>query len=808
MANYAINNVITLGSRTDPLYRYTPRQLVLNGTTGVFSADVIGNELAIDTFSFTVRYNQDAPTAYRDVDGKVYRDVNGKIYLTRGDKVSARDYLRDVAYGTPCWWDVGTRRIAKGYVSSIERVGKYAWKVTCMSGIGLLADKIHTGGVYDGATFSSVFNSIVGSSFVTTRNVDPSGAAIWASRVYGWLPYDSARANLHRLLFAMGAALIPIKVARSQYDYSLQYLSMTPTTVPDGRVALGGSVTMRTPATGAEVTEHAFSPLDTDAVTLFDNTTGDAEAASNLTVIFPDPIQTATLATTGTLAINERGVNYAVVSGKGTLTGKPYTHSRSLVTAGDTSGDTQNVKRVTDNCLISTANSINVANRVLAYYQGARTVKAKLMLKNERPGDNLQLTDAWGDELTAYLARMELSITSILAASVELVEGYVPEWNGNNFTHLQLMTASGSWTVPDGVNIIRTVLFQGGAGGQGGCAGHDGWGGSPSEGDPADGQLARVYDQADPPYYPVPSDHTIVEVRSFVYGADRQRGEPGGAAGAPGANGRIMVVTAAVQPGDVLTYSVGSGGIGGAKRANGATGGGLGTEGGHTTVTCYRGGAAIWSATSADGAQSEVGYRDVIGGNVYGLPGEAGHDGGSGGTSDANSTQFANTGAGGNKGGDVGEWHGANGGKGISVDGGWGFVGVTPDTASGGGGGGAAWGARGTVGGKAHYTKTAITADEPEFTIYSGKGGDGATALPPSKPTYGQGGGGGNGGGSGGNVGGTTVFVWSGHEQNAAQDFLGLRLNGYVPINIYGGGKAGDGSKGGDGGDGAGLIYY
>lgn len=714
----------------------------------------------------------------------------GRILLCKA--YTGKEYLTDVAFGTPCWWSVDGTVMAKGYVKTIERTSRRSWQITCCSGVGLLDEKYHAGGIYDGAKARDVLASIIGSSFpygITT--------GVGNTLIYGWLPYDTARANLHRLLFAIGASL----TKGVNVDYNVVYLSESIKTVPSSRVALGGSVKLQLPATGVEVTEHSFSYLPdiTEPVTLYDNSQGDTGVANHLTVVFPDPVEPESLTSTGSLTIEERDVNFAVVSGVGTLTGIPYIHNRTVVAVGDVSGS--RVKRVTDNALVSAANSINVARRVLSYFQSAETISAKIQLSGEQPGNNLRLTDAWGEPVLAYLSKMTVSVTGVKAASCELVEGYFPGNNGNKFTHRVVITADGTWTVPEGVDVVRVVLIQGGSGGSGGQNGHDGWGGFPSEGDPLDGQLSRVYDYAEPPVYPVPGDHTIVEVRSYVYGADRQRGEPGGAAGIPGASGKILVTTQGVAEGDVLTFTVGAGGAGG------ASGGGFGAVGGETSVICSTA-AEPWEASSADGAISEIGYHDTLGNVDLALPGEVGHDGGAGGTSDAQSTQFANSGAKGNNGKAVGQYAGGAGGKGVAVDGGWGFIGGTNDTASGGGGGGAAWGARGGAGGNARYIKTFISDEEPRFNIFSGAGGNGANAVAPAKPAYGCGGGGGNGGGSGGNVGGTLVFVWQSLEANAAQDFLGLRTNGYVPVYRYGGGLGGSGSAGGDGGDGVAIIYY
>lgn len=768
MATYALDNNIRLGSLDDPSYIYRNRQIVLNSPRGTFSLDTIGNELSVDEFSFIVRYNDDVTMAYSPTNADVYVDTNNRIYLVASTgRTPAREYLTDVVYGTPVWWYVAGAKFAKGYVKSIDRVAKSQWKITCMSGIGLLNDKTHVGGLYTGALCRNVVADLVGGAFAY-------GIAneVGNTRIYGWLPYDTARNNLHRLLFAIGASL----QQGINVDYNIIYLGSNTVTVPSSRVALGGSVQLQIPATGAEVTEHGFSALASDeVVSLYDNTQGDAGTANNLTVVFSDPMHD--LSTTGTLVINESGVNYAVVSGTGTLTGKKYTHSKSIVAVGDTTSAARNIKRVEDNCLVSTANSWNVAQRVFSYYQSAKTVKAKMLLNSEKPGQNLAMTDAFGEAVNAYLSKMEVLVTTVKGASCELIEGYTPDYQGNNFTQRALIDANGTWTVPDGVTMIRIVLIGGGSGGTGGYDGKRGMGGRPDPFFPKDYQFSSDND-------------TELGLFAWYWNGGNQNPVPGGAAGSPGASGSILVSTVAVNPGDVLTFDIGAGGAGGAKN------GGDGATGLPTSVSSSAG----WTFTSADGVPSEIGYRDVIGNITLALPGEAGHQGGAGGMSDT--VDFtACKGGNGLAGGSVGQWRGGRGGKGNT----WDLIGglnAKPCKISAGGGGGAAWGANGGDGSPAE--KLSNTG----YGWYrSGKPGNGANASAPDKPTYGCGGGGGNGGGSGGNCAGMTGYYAEGTSPADAFE-IGWGDDTTAPFDKDKGGKPGNGSIGGDGGDGCGILYY
>ena len=72
--------------------------------------------------------------------------------------------------------------------------------------------------------------------------------------VFGWLPYDTRRNNLHRLLIAYGASLLRTD---ETVDYVIGWLEMPDDAaiIPDSRIAINGKTEYELPATGVEVTE-------------------------------------------------------------------------------------------------------------------------------------------------------------------------------------------------------------------------------------------------------------------------------------------------------------------------------------------------------------------------------------------------------------------------------------------------------------------------------------------------------------------------------------------------------------------------
>ena len=774
-------NDIYIGDVEEPLYHFTNAQLTGDSLEGVFALDVIGNELSIDTFSIVVRWTEDDTyDGFETSDGDDFILANNDeltVLINETISPSLKDFLKELPYGTPIWWYVDSEFYCKGYLKSVDRVTKNGFKLTCTSGAGLLETIMHTGNLYQAAAITDVLASIIGGAFSYTVS-----NAVQTSRVYGRLPYDTCRSNLHRLLFATGAALMK---GDEDTDYVIDYLSEDITDVPASRVSIQGSVEYQLPSNRVEITEHAFFYLSTSPTdTLFDNRS--ETPADGLTIIFDSPVYVSSLATTGTLTISESGVNYAVVSGLGTLTGQYYVHTTQIdVLENRPNNEPIRVRRVTENELVTALNAKNVARRVLSYYQSAKNVKAKILLDGEQCGNLIRMTDAFGDITQAYLAKMDTLVTTVVGAQCQLVEGYQPGNNGNNFLHREAITVSGTWTVPldidvdeDGYAPVRIALIGGGNGGSGGYDGAEGaykYKGTSifDPGEPG-GEVSREF-------VPIIEDYNYMAY--YGYANQEQRTPAGGAAGSPGTQGKVYVIERKVQPGEVITFTIGAGGAGGARN------GGIGSAGTATSVSSTN----IGSASSADGLVTQ-GYFDPFNGDVLATAGQAGYAGGNGGRTDTVNF-YGNQGGNGLAGGSVAGYAGGNGGTGMKrvLD----SYETEISKVSGGGGGGAAYGANGSAGGSAvfvagHWVGDVYYGDR----MTSGGGGNGANAVAFPKPTYGCGGGAGNGGGGGGNCGGVAGYGGTGYPSGNSVEYKHV------------GGAGGRGSAGGAGGDGIGIIYY
>lgn len=726
------------GTPNSPEYAFERRDIKSRSLQVVTSVDVVGSELAADELYADVDYMVGEFIWFSPKDYYGVRTADGLIFATKDRAID----LTQIPFATPVWLMDGETIRYKLYFDNAERIDPRTYRLTVISGVGLLERKRHKGNYYASATVAEVLADIIGDTFAYT--IDENAAS---QRVSGLLLPDTSRHNLHLLMFAMGISLV------KDVDGGIRFEFLTQTdeyTIPASRIFLGGSISYQTPVTSVEVTEHTYYEFDDmDPVMLFDNTS--KPAVNHVLVEFDNAYHD--LATTGTLTINETGKTYAIITGIGVLTGVPYYHDARIVHLDNPDPDGgEDVVKCENDYLINGLNSLSVAKRMLAYYTSPQIVQLSVKMDGEKAGGKVTYADPYGDgNQTGYIVGAESVVTGFERATVKIVKDYTPTGQGNNYTARELITASGSWTIPPGVTKIRLAIIGAGTGGAGGYDGEDGAGA---------GDQAETIEVAD-------------EQLGFLNYHSWYRNQPlkkGGAAGTPGASGKIYVLDATVTPGEVLTIVVGIGGLGGARNG---TAGSAGTA---TTVSS----TSLGSLSSEDGIVSVAGFVDVFSGYAFGASGKRGYAGGDGGQTDTISLRGDNAAAG-LRGGSVRGNTGGAGGAAIRYD---------PQSgnpysygASGGGGGGAAFGHNGAAGGVGSRVQGALT---------TGAGGAGASADAPADAYYGCGGAGGNGGGAGGNAGGGYFNLADPDDEYTVAD----------------GGAGGNGSAGGKGGDGAVLIYY
>ena len=199
-----LTNDIYVGDIVSPTYHFRNPGVELGSYKGSFALDVIGNELSIDQFTVTVRWTEaDLYNHFitSEDDDFILGNDDDFLVLFRDDvSPQLKDFMKELPFGTPVWWYVDNTFYSKGYLKSVDRVSREGFKITCVSGVGLLDTDTHPGDLYQNASITDVLTSIIGGAFVYTV----SSAVQNNARIFGRLPYDTRRNNLHRLLFATG----------------------------------------------------------------------------------------------------------------------------------------------------------------------------------------------------------------------------------------------------------------------------------------------------------------------------------------------------------------------------------------------------------------------------------------------------------------------------------------------------------------------------------------------------------------------------------------------------------------------------
>lgn len=583
---------------------------------------------------------------------------------------------------TPLGYYYNGEIFATYYVNRVKRVGKSKYAIEAYDIIGVLSKQQHMGGIYTGQTAKEIIDEVCGDIEIVYD--DP----IINARLYGWLPIGTRRDNLRRVLFALGA------VAKSSRWGQLHIAVLSQNVVDElNKIGKGAEVDYPEPVGAILLTEHQFvKGVQANDETLFEGLTLDGDV-----ITFDEPVYEITAEG---IPLKTVHANYVVVgAGNGTISGKKYVHTKREIT--ETLGRGSEEAVYDDATLVSVTNSAAVLARLANYHSYADVITADTRQKSQIPGDSVNILHPYDLKLsTAFLLDRQVTVSRELVSYQRFLFGFVPpDPTEGVYNRVDVISASGTFTVPEGVTSLRIVLIGGGTGGTSGAKGENGKAGGVNQ----------------------------------TQGA----GGAGGVGGKAGTPGKVYQASFDVTPGQRFAVTVGAAGRGGAYSDNVQNDG-------------ASGGASIFGTyTSENGAISENGFYEEVSGLQYALPGEdgiagsAGTTGGSGNEPgpDAESTSVTYEGQ---------TWvSGLTGNiKYLTVDG------KAVAVAWGGGGGGAAVGANGADGSQGSVS--IISSIEAQYTAEGGVGGTGAvpTIQPKTAATGGSAGHGGHGGGGGGGGGG------------------------------------------------------
>lgn len=686
---FAIPNKIVIGDVESPILTFENDAIkeVLE-ETGI---SAVGEELYIDQFMPTIRYVLYVRYQIVPKDDNIYGGIlsaDGKIICSKWNYD-----LRDIPYGTPTRFYTNGRPTGIFYCESVTRESGDLFKFNCVSAVGMMDNQWHVGGVYTGKRFDAVLAEILGTEY--EYEIDPDVAQ---TQVYGWLPYDTRRNNLHQLLVAYGVIISKSDIGTMLFVFPNAHDTYD---IPRNRIFDNGSVKYGDTASRVEVTEHSYHYLSTAEDEVLYDTQGESLAETVVTFdhpVYPDSI---TVTGDGNMTISQKGTNYAIVQGSGILKGKPYVHNTKLLTKNNPNARTEKVVSVKNATLITMSNSDNCLARISEYYFNTTVITQPIVVNDERIGRRYNIENPFREKTKGFLSRMLTTTSSFRRAECDFIANYAPVASGASFGNraiLELTDEEQRWNIPESVyqkdvKQIRCVLIGRGTDGKSG----------------ADGEAGGTGD----------------DIGGGTGGA-------GGKGGNGGAGGKVLSMTVNCENLAFIRY----------KNVNG------------NTVVYV--GSDLYS--SANGHSSSSGFVELFSGAVYALPGNDGVDGADGGNGGKN-PPIGSTSQRATPGNDV-EYNGVTykGGKGGGTqDVGGGAVGISPNLTikfGGVGGGGAAYGANGHDGGTGGWE---WDSSGRSWDI-DGEGADALAALP-TLEGYGNGGNGGNGGGGGG--GGTVSYWWN-----------------------------------------------
>ncbi|MBR3240242.1 MAG: hypothetical protein IKF99_17605 [Oscillospiraceae bacterium] len=680
----AIPNRIVIGNDpSNPIVEFDNAAII--AVDSDTSISLVGEELYINQFEATVDYYVWIPYVFKPTDYDGFMGSDGYVLCTK------QNYdIRLLPYGTKITYYSGERIAGVFYVKTVERVQRAWYKIKAMSAIGLLDKQYHRGGIYTGAYFQDVLTEILGTDY----NYVVDGV-VAVQRVYGWLPYDTRRKNLYQLLLAYGVEIVLGDNGAMLFQFPQAEQAIP---IPTDRVFQGGKVIYDEPASLVEINEHSYhyDPA-VEEVQLFDNSSD--EAVTDAMVIFDRPIYPASIyCSSGSLTISSVNTNFAVVSGSGILSGKPYVHNVRIISKTNANAPVEKVVRVEDATLVTFINADNVLSRLSEYYFHATRVEQDIKVENEKPGLLYTTENPFNELITGYIVRMSKSVTSFARATCRFLLNYQPTGQGQAYTERELIPLpegeSVLWPIPQAVfakesPVFRVVLI---GKGQNGTAGTDGENGI-----------------------------------SAGTNAGKGKGGAGGTPGTGGVGGNILIVTL---------------------NATGLTQITLANSGNDSVLR-----SQYYNYSSADGAPNSFGYFDILTGDVLAYPGIGGVAGGKGGDGDyySHTTGEESTAQPGEDVEYLGTLYtGGKAGERSIISGS--TVGISGNIRiyiSACGGGAAAPGEDGA---------DAVGYTGPTEWGDPGNGADAVPASPPSA-NYGNGGNGGNGGGGGGA--GESVEYWN-----------------------------------------------
>lgn len=718
------------------------------------------SELAIGTLEAVLRVSGFAelfcPSDYPDG----MESADGQTTFCRDADASALELMQ---YGYDVLVYTNDLLVGTFYVKSVTRTGAGEYTLNAQNWAGVMDDFTEHGIYYSGVKdayyiFHDMIYAAPGPKWLCHKIGDRLVQdELLDSVEIRDMHYqkDTVRNQVQQVMFAYG---ITIREEPAGTLYITTFSSAPLKRIPDDLLYNAGDVAMPEQPHTITLKEYTFSvnPDNSDSAweLLFDNTEFGLPDDENTITWYGLPM--SHIRVDSTVYLTPMRYKFTV-NGAHKVYGKRY-----LAASRDVIEENTNVSTGADisidSYLINPLNSSAVMRRLKAFYfTDRKEIRQDFVWNEEVPGSAYDLTDSFRDNNSGIMGDCTIDLSAMSKTSAVFHANWEP-FSPRPFSNTVVLTGSGSWELPEGVDVIQVTLVGGGSGGSSGLKGQDG--------------------KKMPKHYT--GDYVDTE---------------GGDGGDPGDPGKIRTVTI-YGPAKKYSYSCGNGGAGGAVCSS-TSKRNLGQPGGDTTFGGY---------SSAYGNVINTGVKNLINKNVYGAKLN---------TNGVGDTAIYGGGTWGWKAWVFGYRKYENGiSKIVSVptaenshyEDSWymstDLIASGPGFFFPGGPGGSAVHAKGGNGTPSYSPRNVARSDIPwllTLGVYLGSGGNGATPTVPGlmpldtgKPLYGWGGGGGYGGGAGGNSG-----------------YLEAEYNGFDKYMTQGNpGRGGNGGRGGDGAPGCVIIYY
>jgi len=406
--NYA-KIVLTFYSTNNP-YRYLKLYRILYGVEKIFEGDnlisanvleevdLLSSEISINTLDFTA-FSEDDEFNILNPEG-YYRLLQQRQKLEVTEKF--------VKNGTEL-------KMGTFYLDTWLNQRNKTMKIGGIDLIGLLDKTDFMGGMYQDVPFIDVLKEIFTSAELEENEYEIE-EELKRIPITGHIDICTHREALQQVVFAVGAVADDSRGDTIKI-YSIK--NIDDNNLVEDIIQATRTVEQNDIVTAVEVVSHNYVLKGH----LEEITKQELEAGDNK-ILFGVPVADITCMG-GTIL--ESNCNYAIVhcdtTGEVIISGYEYTDNLKVHTAevaNLNANQKKNTLKIEDAYLINKNNAMQVAQRVLAYYQRTYKINFDFLLKNEKLSEEIEIPEVFEQKLLGHIKKLDIDLTGGFLASTEV----------------------------------------------------------------------------------------------------------------------------------------------------------------------------------------------------------------------------------------------------------------------------------------------------------------------------------------------------------------------------------------------------